>query len=624
MKREKTFFGKNQALHFVRGIFKDTTVIRIATAYFELSGYELLEQVLQGKKIKLLIGREQDTQVKLESLLDEFIENTSEMPPENRIRLLLRFRNALLNGVLDLRIGKSQDIQISPRYLDHHAKLYIADESFCLVTSANLSKTGLVISREAGYIVDEPDDVRFFVAKFDDYFAIADPLIDKLLLVLDNILSMRDAYEVYIRSLLELYGLPDYVPSGELANLNRYQMPVVARALENLRELHGSYLVASTGLGKTVMASHIAMRLKAAGSIDRVLVFSPAGLKKMWLNSLWAAGVAARAYSYSILSLNDSRKNRSVLYLEDDLRTINDRTLLILDECHHLRNIDTGNKNHEIRIRNERVSKAVELNAYLLAMTATPYARKIDDINNQLALFRSEIKSGMFGKVKVKRKISRAGELSELEIATVLTAPTVVAQYCQTDTTGSRFLQFGDGKKRYFPDAVVMSNLQYSNSLNNVLLSLLDSHLLRRNTSQKSGGQLYLSNDTSQEGRRDGLFEARLLHQFCSSPAEAISCLEKMHIEEGYENMRFVDQSKLTNLVTALLPEANKILKEDDIKFKFLTQIIEKHSDEKIVIFCIYKKTADYLYSKISKKFKNLKVGLTSEQNTDQLEALLE
>ncbi|MCB1202555.1 MAG: hypothetical protein KDK41_18075, partial [Leptospiraceae bacterium] len=221
-------------------------------------------------------------------------------------------------------------------------------------------------------------------------------------------------------------------------------------------------------------------------------------------------------------------------------------------------------------------------------------------------------------------KISRAGELSELEIATVLTAPTVVAQYCQTDTTGSRFLQFGDGKKRYFPDAVVMSNLQYSNSLNNVLLSLLDSHLLRRNTSQKSGGQLYLSNDTSQEGRRDGLFEARLLHQFCSSPAEAISCLEKMHIEEGYENMRFVDQSKLTNLVTALLPEANKILKEDDIKFKFLTQIIEKHSDEKIVIFCIYKKTADYLYSKISKKFKNLKVGLTSEQNTDQLEALLE
>lgn len=91
------------------------------------------------------------------------------------------------------------------------------------------------------------------------------PLIEKLL----DYVNARDPYDVYIRALVELYRLPDAPVPTELKPLTLYQRPVVARVLQALQDYRGAMLVASTGLGKTVMAAHVVAYLRMENRIDR-------------------------------------------------------------------------------------------------------------------------------------------------------------------------------------------------------------------------------------------------------------------------------------------------------------------------------------------------------------------
>ncbi len=77
---------------------------------------------------------------------------------------------------------------------------------------------------------------------------------------------------IYARALLELYGLPQEDVPPQLPPLAKYQEGVVSSVLRSLMEHDGAFLVASTGLGKTVIASHVAAYLRMQNEIDSALV----------------------------------------------------------------------------------------------------------------------------------------------------------------------------------------------------------------------------------------------------------------------------------------------------------------------------------------------------------------
>ena len=78
------FDGKRAALQCISSALTSAEQVRIATAYFEGSGFQALQNVLSGKKVKLLVGREEGGEDSLREVLQEFINELSYGPMENR------------------------------------------------------------------------------------------------------------------------------------------------------------------------------------------------------------------------------------------------------------------------------------------------------------------------------------------------------------------------------------------------------------------------------------------------------------------------------------------------------------------------------------------------------------
>ncbi|HDP81395.1 MAG TPA: hypothetical protein ENN21_11190, partial [Spirochaetes bacterium] len=538
-KKYLRYFGRNDAaLRVITHALTDARIVRIATAYFEPSGYQCLKEALAGKEVRLLLGRSERGGDKVKEVVEEFFDALAGGSFEEKTAAMKDLRAAIKNGLFLVGVSIDADepaTTLDPRYIYHHAKLYMADTSKAIVTSSNFSAQGLRYSREAGITVTDPGDVNYFVERFDQYFEKAEPVAEELLARLEEWLEIYTPYDIYIRSLLELYGLPDEEEPGELPVLAGYQRPIVSRVLGNMEEYGGSMLVASTGLGKTIMAAHVVAYLHMQRKIDKAIVLCPAGLKRMWRRTMRAAHVSSVEYSYYILSLDDVNRYKDIDDLDRELRRAGHNTIIILDESHHLRNSLEGNK---LRLRHQRVMEAVRKETKILLMTATPYSRSVEDINSQLMLLpNKKADIDLFGGIRYEPwGIDDPSGLSEVPCSVVLTAPSVVKHFSTKDERGEHYVVFGGDEKRYFPRKIHMRNIVYENPFDEVLIDLLRSGLLY---TKNDTGEIVSLLDEVLIGRRDALLEARVVHQFCSSIKQIDSLLGKMEQPEGFDRLRF-------------------------------------------------------------------------------------
>ncbi len=614
----RRFFGPAFAKEAIQHCLSDAKTVRIATAFFEATGWGILADTLSGKEVRILVGREEGAADKVTELLQEFFAEIQEGAFKESPALLKQILSALRAGKLSVRISTGRrDTTIDARYLYHHAKLYIADRESCIVTSANFTKNGLMLAREAGTLVTEAGQVAYFADSFDKFFAAAESLTDVFIEALEELIELRTPEEVYLRSLIEIYGMPDNTFSGKLPPPAQYQKPVIARLVRSLIDFGGAFLVASTGLGKTVIAAHTVAILRSRDVVHAVIVFAPAGLKDMWSREMRAARVSSHEFSYYILSADDWKTYRDVMLLENELRGDLKDTLIILDESHHMRNDEDSAR--ELSLRHQRIQKAIEAGAKLLMLTATPYSRGVDDINNQLRLLPQRLVRGEFFETEKSWQVVQPGELSELPPCTVLTAPTVVRHFSRGDAFGRRYVEFGNERILYFPERIHLKTIQFQNPFNDFLKELKRSDLLRRRINPDYEAGLF--EDRPIGGKIDYLFEARLLHQFCSSPARVEQTLKSLSKEGGYERMRFESQDRLTVLAERLI---KKMKVTDDNKFSRLIEIVTEHRDEKLVIFCIYRETAKELVTKLRKSFPTKKIESTVEAQPEVLENLLD
>ena len=354
------FFGTALARDAICHCLASAKTVRIATAFFEATGWGLLADVLAGKEVRILVGREEGAADKIAELLQEFFAEIQAGAFRESPALLRQILSALRAGKLTVRIsiGK-KNTTLDARYLYHHAKLYIADRKACIVTSANFTRSGLLISREAGTLITDAEQVNYFADTFDGYFATAEPLTDIFIEALEELIELRTPEEVYLRSLIEIYGMPENTFSGKLPAPALYQKPVIARLVRSLTDFGGAFLVASTGLGKTVIAAHTVAILRAQDDIHAVIIFAPAGLKDMWAREMRAARVSSHEFSYYILSVDDWKTYRDVMLLENELRSHLKDTLIILDESHHMRNDEDSDR--ELNRRHQRIKKPLKL-----------------------------------------------------------------------------------------------------------------------------------------------------------------------------------------------------------------------------------------------------------------------
>lgn len=625
MLNSSPFFASNSAAELIRETLQTGQFLRIATAYFEPSGYQILQDVLRSKRVHLLIGREEGGKDRLQVVLDDFVERFLARPLDRRTEAMRQMLDALERGQLQIAIGEASEVSdgalLDARYLYQHAKLYIADEHAAVVTSANCSHHGLKRSIEAGIRVTNPPDVMHFVERFDYYFQRAESITAELIERLRQLLNLYPPYYVYARALLELYDLPEEDIPPQLPPLSDYQRPYVSRTLEAMRNLRGAMMIASTGLGKTVMAAHTAAYMKAEGLIDRVLVICPAGLRENWRRFMRMARLSSIEFSYSTFSLENDKKYGTLRMLLYELRSIDPKTLVLIDECHHLRNPKHAANRQRQRYR--RVRDAIhKQGAYSLLLTATPFSRSIKDVNAQLALLPVSIQAAKDSLLQSPTlwKVQDARDLPDLPPCPTLTTPTVVHQFSRQDSLGHRYVEFTQGGKRYFPHRIHMRSIVHKNSLDHMLSKLLDGHLLNLAV-ELSVDQLNFGDDwgVSSSASSAGLIKAEIMKQFCSSPEQIEDLVNRLKREGGFKKTRFAHQDELTEFMS-LQAEQIRLERKHDEKFNSLLEIV-LGTQEKVVVFCYYRHTARYLDKRLSES--GVSSATTEAKSADLLDSML-
>ena len=168
-----------------------------------------------------------------------------------------------------------------------------------------------------------------------------------------------------------------------------HQLDAVVRLQEIIASFGGALLADYVGLGKTFVALALTRDYQSSH------VLAPAALLPMWRSAITRCEIS----NISVHSLHSASRCAPVL-----LREQHEKSLVIIDEAHHMRNVTTA------RYRN--VSDAVA-GFDLLLLSATPVHNTPNDLRALLALFLGSrndlIEASMLGRLIVRRLKRPAG-----------------------------------------------------------------------------------------------------------------------------------------------------------------------------------------------------------------------
>ncbi len=118
-----------------------------------------------------------------------------------------------------------------------------------------------------------------------------------------------------------------------------YQIDMIAQTLRQMRDFNGSMIVASTGLGKTVVAVHVAIHLKEEDLIDNVMIIGLKAVGSNWQKEMREAGIYCEFFVQKIFDKKSYKEARRLEVFEEILEEVEEqRWLLIIDESHEFRN----------------------------------------------------------------------------------------------------------------------------------------------------------------------------------------------------------------------------------------------------------------------------------------------
>ncbi|MEZ4849071.1 MAG: phospholipase D-like domain-containing protein [Bacteroidia bacterium] len=364
--------------------------VKIATGFFTVQGYDLLRESLGGKSVQIMVGFDENSRERLrQMLIADIMIHLSQWKVGNRREAVLDLVNRIQQGRFQITEHREGDwIDAKARNRDH-AKLYILDDSITLIGSSNLTESGLIFNFEALGSIEKDDRVKFWLDKFNEYWH-AETTIDlteELLQALLAWLALRDPFDIYLKTILALVPQKTEEPPRESYKMPvRYQMVVIERLLRQLKEFRGAMLVASTGLGKTIMATHTALRLKQEELIFNVVIFSPLQVQPDWDKTMFSGGLSYKIFTRDLLDRPEPKGPGKIKDMEEAIRRLDDKCLIIIDESQYFRNKTRATDGAKRRAFKRLLPLIKEKKAFVLLLTATPYSKEVEDLNNQLML----------------------------------------------------------------------------------------------------------------------------------------------------------------------------------------------------------------------------------------------
>jgi superfamily II DNA or RNA helicase len=405
----------------------------IATAYFNVGGWQLLRENLKGVgTFRLLLGDEPEIGA------DIGIREVGAKPVKGLIRELSEasFSENTLRMVEELIAFLRRDrVQVrlyTKSFL--HAKSYqfYADSGFtrigplaAVVGSSNFTRAGLLTNQELNFVhranliaeeltiervmgIMDEGDLEQLAEMREEQRAIAADVPG--LLALDELSNWfkqqwREArdfkeelielinaskfgrkeytpYQVYMKAIFD-YFRDDLEAEQESAatrsavELSEFQEDAVKKARKILARYDGVMVADSVGLGKTWIGKKL-LEDYAYHRRYKAVVICPAALQKMWHEELLGAGIAALIVTQETLGRDGY-----------DISEVANADILLIDESHNFRNHTTGRYENLERVlaANKRRGALSEERKKLILLTATPINNTIMDLYNQINLF---------------------------------------------------------------------------------------------------------------------------------------------------------------------------------------------------------------------------------------------
>ncbi|HEX6349160.1 MAG TPA: helicase-related protein [Candidatus Dormibacteraeota bacterium] len=375
------------ALEFLNGDFPKQHPLSVATGYVNIGGLQQLAAITEGRAVRLLLGAAPDPGLRADLPLTRFELALARLAEERDLARFPPSRAAAALAAVEAWINR-QDVDVR-RYLTQflHGKAYLFGDSddgrAALVTSANLTFSGLYRNLELGLVHYDPMPVSAAIAWFDRLWAEADDFKAQLLDLLFPDPGLLDPHTVYLRALLELYREELEAqrdgPPPSAVQLAPFQRDGYERARAILNRFHGVIYADGVGTGKTEVGLAFVEEY-ALRKGQHVLIVCPAQLKRNWSERLHQARLPAEVISYQELASDEqlapeARNRRRVLSSDKD-----SYRLVIVDEGHALRTAGTTwYRAMERLLGGERKD--------LVLLTATPINNGLWDLFNLVMVF---------------------------------------------------------------------------------------------------------------------------------------------------------------------------------------------------------------------------------------------
>ena len=390
-----------------------------------------------------------------------------------------------------------------------------------------------------------------------------------------------------------------------------YQQVVIARVLRQLKEYRGAMLVASTGLGKTVMATHVALRLDMERKTMNYLVFAPKQIHPDWRRAMKSAGLSGEVFTRELLDRAENAKGLKTTELYEALDQVDDRYLVIIDESQYFRNqlraID-GRKRHSF---NRLMEKIARKKPFIMLLTATPFSKDISDLNNQLLLLPHTAEKkyvtakGQFvfpGMVddliapeawKVPENEQYFQHFLELPVSTVISTSQVAKDFAEKTPEGE-FIVFGT-EKRWIPQ-IAITKVSVPLLLEEQMAQVLQDRVFEHKR------MFFRHRDTWRASTTTIQKEAEVA--WTSSPRALSDVIRHTIEKDGYEVRFITSEEKRREKLAPLLDILDGQSYDEDPKLVQLTTFLKNYKAEnrKVIIFTERLSTAIYLEQALKEK----------------------
>ncbi len=618
--------GPGVGLDFVHEYFPQTRqVLRVATAYFTLRGYQLGRELLQPPaQLRILVGHSEEKHA-YEAVADEIVAELGQCQTD-LMRTVADLLRRIRTGQFFIREARSMRVPF-------HCKFYLIDEQVLWHGSCNYTYKGLKISAEQASASHNPAEILAWIGWYDEVAAQAHDLLRELEERLHKWYQLATPFEAYLRMLQLLDHLPELPQRPGVYPPTFYQRGVIARALRQERTYGGALIVAATGLGKTIIGAEIAERLQLAGRIKRTVLIAPAGVRREWHQQLAGRDVNYTFYTSQVIFRDTSdQPHHSIYALEQEIKRADQHTLLLIDEAHFYRNqllVDESERRATRSRVYERIRPLLAAGARVVLLTATVYGTSLKNLDSLLHLLppQQDAATG----TSQPWKATSAEKFLQLPVVTVLGLPHVLRlakERNDIDEHGRTFIQFAH-ERRYLPPLLRLRTETYRLLLQPEMEQAADARCFDQ---QYKVMQSFFVDEVGQNqvGLTDAVYNSTLGSWLSSPAAAAVSLHKNVHSlgADGqrptgkrprrgaakYESPLFLPADERRKYLEPLLTVFQESETAHDAKYRLLAGIIARHcvaEHGKVLVFVNRLSTAVYLKRALAQEFATVRVGCT-------------